>query len=229
MTDLSPPEYEALLSLVLDAQDAHPGMMVRARCAPYIGRLAIERGAPLMGSSGCLAGTSYCRIAPNGDVTPCPYLPSIVGNVRSSGFREIWASSPVLSSFRRPQLRLGGKCGQCPLSRGNEPICVGCRARAWAMAGDQFAADPWCLYDPAEHAVHPTMGSTEDANPPSAIGWTEEAEERLGRIPFFIRARVRKSAEAYVGQRGLPHVTTEVLAQLRRRVYGDGPPAGLHG
>ena len=46
-----------------------------------------------MGSAGCLAGTSYCRVTPVGDVTPCPYLPTRAGNVREGSFQEIWAAA----------------------------------------------------------------------------------------------------------------------------------------
>ena len=101
LSDLSPQEYEELLNYVLDAQDGFPGMMVRARCAPYIGRLAVERGMPPQGSAGCLAGTSYCRITPTGDVTPCPYLPAVAGNVRRRNFQDIWAESQALNRFHQ--------------------------------------------------------------------------------------------------------------------------------
>lgn len=226
LTDLSPQEYEILLSILLDAQEQYPDMMVRARCAPYIARLAAERGMPPMGSAGCLAGTSYCRITPTGDVTPCPYLPTKAGNVRRRDFGEIWESAPVLAPFRAPQRRLAGKCGQCSFSQGDEPLCVGCRARAFSLAGDTLAADPWCLYEPVQVATPQKAAQGESAQPAShtAVVWTQEAQERLGRVPFFIRGRVKQSAEAYVRQRGLDQVTAEVLTHLRERVYGRGHP-----
>lgn len=234
LTDLSPQEYEELLSLVLDAQDRYPGMLVRARCAPYIGRLAAERGmTPLQGSAGCLAGTSYCRITPTGVVTPCPYLPTAAGNVRESSFWAIWAASPVLTRFRRPPSRLQGKCGQCPFSQGEDPICVGCRARAFALTGDDLEADPWCLYQPG-HGKNVPAGN--GASPTSvqettlsdkSVTWTQEALDRINRVPSFIRGRVKQSAEAYVRQQGLSQVTPEVLEHLRQRAFGGAPPAAM--
>ena len=229
LTDLSPHEYEQMLNFVLDAQERYPGMMVRARCAPYIGRLALERGLPPIGSAGCLAGTSYCRITPRGDVTPCPYLPQMAGNVRQEGFRDIWSASPVLVSFRKPQMQLGGKCGQCLFSQGEDPICVGCRARAFALSGDALDSDPWCLYQPpaevdsvnAEDAARSLRG--EAPTPVQSIAWTQEAQDRLQRVPIFIRSRVKQSAEAHARRQGLVSVTPEVLAQLRQRAYGGGP------
>ncbi len=232
LTDLSPQEYETLLSFVLDAQNQYLGMMVRARCAPYVGRLAMERGLPPMGSAGCLAGTSYCRITPTGDVTPCPYLPTKAGNIRERDFGEIWESSPALAPFKAPQRRLAGKCGQCAFSQGDEPVCVGCRARAYAIAGDALAADPWCLYQPGREASKPTAGPSlllglpQRLSPENPVAWTEEALARIGRVPFFIRGRVKQSAEAYVRQRGLFQVTPEVLEELRQRAYGGRPASG---
>lgn len=237
LTDLSPQEYEKLLSFVLDAQERHPGMMVRARCAPYIGRLAVERGlTPLQGSAGCLAGTSYCRITPTGEVTSCPYLPTVAGSVRQRSFQEIWEASPVLTRFRRPPSQLQGKCGQCPFSQGEEPICVGCRARAFALSGDPLAEDPWCLYQPGGeekgsggYAPSPTLPQRA-ALSDSSVAWTQEALDRLGRVPFFIRGRVKQSAEAYARQLGLSQVTQEVLQRLRQQSFGGAPPGAMpHG
>lgn len=215
LSDLSPEDYERLLSVLLDCQKKYPRMMMRARCAPYIRRLAHERGADLLWSAGCLAGTSYCRVTPTGDVTPCPYIPTVVGSVRRDRFNHIWETSPALASFQLPQRQLKGKCSECPFSRGDEPICVGCRARALALTGDALAADPWCLYQPGRpdhlHDEGKTFFSQQEPVP-----WTKEALERMRRIPFFIRGRVKEAAEAYVRQKGLPLVTSEVLEELRR-------------
>lgn len=239
LTDLSPEEYESLLVWVLEAQGRYPGMMVRARCAPYIGRLARQRSANLFWSAGCLAGTRYCRITPSGDVTPCPYLPTVVGNVRSDGFRAIWRSSPELVRLRAP--RLGGKCGRCRFSQGDDPVCVGCRARALALTGDALAADPWCLYEPEQGPGAPGPETT-DASPPReepvgqvVLAWTDEAQARLGRVPSYMRGRVRQIAEAYARRQGLGEVTPCVLDVLRQwappapRASGSGNRGVLPG
>lgn len=223
LTDLSPQAYERLLSFILEAQDRYPGMMVRARCAPYLGRLAAERGTSVLWGAGCLAGTRYCRISPGGDLTPCPYLPVVAGNVRNQSLREVWEEAPVLQRLRQP--RLGGKCGVCVYSRGEDPICVGCRARSYALAGDLLAEDPWCLYEPAAAPAAPAaMGAAtsaaEDGSAPAPLAWSDEARQRIERVPFFIRGRVRQAAEGYARQQGLDCVTPEVLEHLRRAAYG---------
>jgi MoaA/NifB/PqqE/SkfB family radical SAM enzyme len=45
------------------------------------------------GAGGCPAGTHYMGIRPNGDVTPCPYLPVFAGTLRSSSLADLWTSS----------------------------------------------------------------------------------------------------------------------------------------
>ena len=79
---------------------------------------------------GCLAGLSYCRIDPTGEVTPCPYLPLALGNVLERPFSEIWHGSPVLAALRDPGRTLGGRCGRCAF----RVACGGCRARAFGAA-----------------------------------------------------------------------------------------------
>ncbi|MEE9324056.1 MAG: radical SAM protein [Dehalococcoidia bacterium] len=209
-TDLSPQEYRGLLSFLLDAQGSYPNMMVRARCAPYIGRLAQEQEATLSWSAGCLAGTSYCRVTPTGDVTPCPYLPLKAGNVRESSFGAIWSSSQVLSRLRNPLLK--GKCGRCNLARMENPICIGCRARAFALRGDELEEDPWCMFGPQQ----------EEIRPQAALSWTPEASARIDRIPRFIRGRVKQGAEAYARKHGVLQITPQLLDEFRARAFGKG-------
>ncbi|MDV2482472.1 radical SAM protein [Methanoculleus sp. Wushi-C6] len=156
-----PPEAcEAAIGRIL-AHAGEPGLSVRPTCAPQFVRVAAGMGLDTGGwGRGCIAGTAYCRITPAGDVTPCPYLPVAVGNVRETPFGEIWHGSPVFAALRDPD-RLGGKCGECEYRR----ACGGCRARAygvrrrrddacgvpvrsWGAAGDILAEDPGCPYLP---------------------------------------------------------------------------------
>ena len=157
----SPEEYEGLIRQIL-IRYRDSGLNIRPTCAPQFRRIADSLGitSPAWGR-GCLAGITYCRIYANGDVTPCPYLPVRVGNVREMTFDEIWTSSPVLAALRDPA-RLTGKCGRCDY----RDVCGGCRARAYrgpdlvsprwcdglerpdTAAGDIFGEDPWCPYVP---------------------------------------------------------------------------------
>lgn len=160
-----PRDYEDVIRQVLIlCRDS--GVNLRPTCVPQFRRIATELGIsnPAWGR-GCIAGTSYCRIYANGDVTPCPYLPVSAGNVRTTAFGDIWNHSPVFAALRDPGL-LTGKCGRCEY----KGICGGCRARAYrgteafshrwcdglarpeSVAGDLCTADPWCPYEPGGSA-----------------------------------------------------------------------------
>ncbi|WP_425060683.1 Putative mycofactocin radical SAM maturase MftC [Sporomusa carbonis] len=137
-TTLKTAQYEALLTRILDKQ-ATTSIELKPTCAPQFMRIAKERGVPMRYSRGCLAGTSYCVILPNGDVQPCPYLPLKVGNVRETAFDTIWHNSRVFQELRHEPLK--GGCGSC----GFDTVCGGCRARAYYYSGgDYLAEEPWC-------------------------------------------------------------------------------------
>ena len=53
------------------------------------------------GAGGCPAGTHYMGIRPNGDVTPCPYLPVFAGTLRQSSLADLWTSSELFTDIRR--------------------------------------------------------------------------------------------------------------------------------
>jgi len=58
------------------------------------------------------------------------------------------------------------------------------------------------------------------------IEWSEEASERLERVPSFLRSMVRKRAETVAGERGESVVSAELMLELgKRRHGGAGPPA----
>jgi radical SAM protein with 4Fe4S-binding SPASM domain len=89
---------------------------------------------------GCPAGRLYCNIQPNGDVTPCMFMPSypIAGNLRKQSFERIWNSSTF--EALRERMRLKGKCRECRWVT----VCGGCRAKAAAYEGNYLASDPTC-------------------------------------------------------------------------------------
>jgi radical SAM protein with 4Fe4S-binding SPASM domain len=137
LSDISPEQYEEVLSYLIDSQDKYQDMLVRARCAPHFKRLAYEKNpnSPITKAQGymgggCLAGTNYARVTPNGELTPCPYMPLSAGNIRETSFTDLWEKSEVFNSFRYPHLK--GKCGDCEYSE----ICGGCRARPYVDHGD---------------------------------------------------------------------------------------------
>jgi radical SAM protein with 4Fe4S-binding SPASM domain len=160
--DISADMYERMLDGVLDKiATARYNLMVRPICAPQFMRIAMQKGLDLTRwSRGCIAGLTYCRIYPTGEVTPCPYLPIKLGNIRETHFEEIWFQSPILKALRDFET-LKGKCGVCDY----RAVCGGCRARAYGLTsdfidicgglhepkelkGDYLAEEPWCPYIP---------------------------------------------------------------------------------
>ena len=107
------------------------------------------------GAGGCPAGTHYMGIRPNGDVTPCPYLPVFAGSLRSATLADLWTSSALFADIRR-RTSLGGRCGACEMNG----HCGGCRARAYGMTGDLMAEDPLCTHTPGTFAGSPLLATS---------------------------------------------------------------------
>jgi len=198
MNDLSPERTEAMLSKLVDWQDQYRPMLVRSKCAPQFKQIAYERGLGGLESGGCMAGTQYCRITPQGDVTPCPYMTVVAGNVRDQSFREIWRTSSVLQELRDPK-QLKGRCGRCEFNE----LCGGCRCRAYAAYGDYLQEDPACRYQPTGQPLQVRE-----------IHWSAEAQTRLEHIPLaFIRDKVKQGLEAFAQRQGLDLITADVMKQ----------------
>lgn len=221
VSNITPSTYEHFIEKLIEAQERSTDLIIRARCAPYFKRIAHQRDPQsalnrISGQEGdgCIAGTHYCRITPEGNVTACPYIETSVGSIRNQDFVEIWEQAEDFQRLRAPQLE--GKCGRCEYRK----LCGGCRARPVAEGRDLMAADNWCTYQPRGQAV---IVPLTDFDIP-AVRWTPEARQRLSRIPGFLRKMVRKRAEAYVTELGDKQVTTEHLAELYARRFGSNGP-----
>ena len=156
--DITPRMYEDMITSTL-AKTTKYKLNVKPSCAPQFMRVAKEQGVDMSRwVRGCMAGLYYCRIYPSGEVTPCPYMPVSLGNIRKRSFKDIWFNSEVFKALRDFD-RLKGKCGLCEY----RDVCGGCRARAYGVStdfmdfcgalheptelrGDYLAEDPWCVY-----------------------------------------------------------------------------------
>jgi radical SAM protein with 4Fe4S-binding SPASM domain len=215
LSDLAPADYEAVLSDLAKWQREFQGrMLVRAKCAPHFMRhvhILDPDSSILNYQTRCPCGTQYCRITPDGKLTPCPYLPEVAGDLRTQSFGEIWRSSPLFRQLREGTL--GGKCGRCEYRK----LCGGCRARAFALEGDVLAADPSCAYEPHAGAavIEPQREITYGQEFSPALAWSADARARLERIPSFVRGVVAKRVEDWARERGLREITPELLGEIR--------------
>jgi radical SAM protein with 4Fe4S-binding SPASM domain len=222
-TNVSTEVYERVLRRVTEAAAEEDSLLVRARCAPHFKRMAMELDSSLpvtaahgYEAGGCLAGTRYCRVTPEGEVTPCPYMELSVGSLRENGFAELWHDAPVFKELRAPALE--GRCGACEYAK----LCGGCRARPLARSGNLMGEDFLCGYQPGGGAVIEPL-----PDPGETVAWSAGASERLQRVPAFVRRFVRQRAEAFAREQGESVVTAEHLHTLARRRFGAGGPPGV--
>jgi radical SAM protein with 4Fe4S-binding SPASM domain len=249
VSDITPAQYdEVLASLYRIQRKYNRRMLVNAKCAPHYIKTVLENAgvetdpmtddkSPIRiysgGAGGCPAGTHYMGIRPNGDVTPCPYLPVFAGNLRRSPLADLWTSSELFTDIRR-RSSLGGRCGACEMNG----HCGGCRARAYGMTGDLMAEDPLCSHTPGTFAGSPLLalrGAERSSSPsplrgetpplieyggesPATIAWDDDAAARMKRIPAFVRGMVIRSVEDSCRKNGLDRVTVEELERIRARM-----------
>jgi radical SAM protein with 4Fe4S-binding SPASM domain len=224
VSDLSPAEHDAVLAQLSTIRATHQGaMLVNAKCAPHHVRnlLAEEADSPLRtytdGAGGCPAGTHYMGIRPNGDLTPCPYLPVFGGNLKNATVTELWNTSEPFLAIRRRDA-LDGRCGACELSS----ACGGCRARAWAASGSLLAEDPLCTHVPGsiprERLIRITAPASYGQPAEQEIAWDEAASARMKQVPAFVRGTVVRAVESYCRTRGISRVTEALLTEIREKM-----------
>jgi radical SAM protein with 4Fe4S-binding SPASM domain len=242
LTDISAAQYETILTALARAQGVGSSerppasafttqedpwslpvgmagrLLIRAKCAPHFRRIIweLDPTSPLLQNyahGSCPAGKYYCRITPEGDVTPCPYMPVIAGNLRQTSFASLWQHASVFDDLR--DSHLGGRCGTCEFSK----ICGGCRCRAYATSGDYLAEDPACTYQPGQHGgtvIELPASQTFGIEVTQELQWDEAARARLKAIPSFARGMVVKGVEAYARSQGYQVITPELLTEVRQ-------------
>ena len=235
VSDITPAQYDEVLASLYRIQGKYQGrMLVNAKCAPHYIKTILENGDrpdasdgvadshPIRtysgGAGGCPAGTHYMGIRPNGDVTPCPYLPVFAGSLRRTSLTDLWTSSELFTGIRQ-RTSLGGRCGACEMNG----HCGGCRARAYGMSGDLMAEDPLCSHTPGKFAGSPLLVVRKPAieygsSATATIAWDDGAAERMKKIPAFVRGMVMKAVEESCRKRGLDRVTTTELEAIRARM-----------
>jgi radical SAM protein with 4Fe4S-binding SPASM domain len=223
LTDITSQQYDHALRQLYEIQKKYQGkMMVGAKCAPHYRRIVYEHdtSSPLIRTyaGGCPAGTHYCRITPEGDVTPCPYMPNISGNVREKTFGEIWKSTADFQTLRGANLH--GRCGVCEFKY----ICKGCRARALATTGNQMDEDGWCDYLPGKYGnkvIQLSMLETFGTEENFTLLWSLEARSILKQIPSFGRGMVIKSVERFAIKNNYREITVDIMRAAREEMMSN--------
>lgn len=116
--------------------------LLQQRAHESRGRMTVE-DVITCAPKGVNDGRGIVFIDHRGEVLPSRYLSLSAGNVTTDSLSDIYSESPLLKSLRDSS-KLKGKCGRCAV----RDMCGGSRARAYAMVGDVFAADPCCAYQP---------------------------------------------------------------------------------
>ena len=90
---------------------------------------------------GCGAGRTYACLQPNGDVTPCVYMPErLMGNIKDKSLTDVFQGSQWWDLLCDRNER-EGNCGKCHYRN----YCGGCRARSDAYFGRLDHSDPGCI------------------------------------------------------------------------------------
>jgi radical SAM protein with 4Fe4S-binding SPASM domain len=153
---ISAEDYEEILAWHYQQEKNEEDILMRPTCAPHyyriVPQMAKAEGVDFKrrsltfstgGGKGCIAAQTICLIDCFGNLKPCSYFQSSVGNVKQVPFKELWYNSKVFNDLRDFS-RYKGKCGECEFIN----VCGGCRARADAVYGDYLAEEPFCSYIP---------------------------------------------------------------------------------
>ncbi|HEY5973446.1 MAG TPA: GeoRSP system radical SAM/SPASM protein [Geobacteraceae bacterium] len=134
--DLSPAEWRQFYCQALVLKCRQPGLEISFD-DPIIASLGVTSEKSLVKGSVC--GKLSLAIKANGDITPCGFMPVVIGNIVTDDLHELWLSSPVLQRLRTKEPT--GKCRSCT----DYAECLGgCSARALALTGDVNSPDPHC-------------------------------------------------------------------------------------
>lgn len=160
-SDLTPAQRERLLRLLNETMQS--GRISVMSTAPQLGRVSLAC-APIEGLTscshlgggggekarvvakylgGCGAGRCYVCIEPDGNITPCVYMPHrVLGNVRNRAFVDIFRRNEFYELLNDRNQRTH-HCEVCEFKH----YCGGCRARADAYFGHVNAGDPGCIFN----------------------------------------------------------------------------------
>lgn len=137
--DLTPEEWKSFYRDAIAAKNSSKNLDISLD-DPIIALLGARDAGSLVKGSVC--GKLSLNIKANGDMTPCGFIPIVIGNIVRDDLQQVWKESVVLEKMRNKQPT--GKCSGCSKY---EDCLGGCTARALALTGEMNSPDPHCWGD----------------------------------------------------------------------------------
>jgi GeoRSP system radical SAM/SPASM protein len=134
--DLSPEEWRDFYIKAIGLKKTVRGLRISLE-DPIIALLGHKESDSLVKGSVC--GKLSLNIKSNGDITPCGFIPIVIGNICKDDLIDVWNDSPVLHMMRNKVPK--GKCLSC---KSHSECLGGCTARTLALTGDMNNPDPHC-------------------------------------------------------------------------------------
>jgi len=137
---LTPIEFLKVIETVASLQRELKTLIIPVGLPEYFAYLSDK--APVLSKMfrGCIAGRGMFYVKWYGDVWPCVFLQTSVGNILEKSALEIWRESELLVKLK-DRSNLEEPCRSCRYREN----CGGCRSRAYLLTGNPLAADPACL------------------------------------------------------------------------------------
>ncbi|MDO9068541.1 MAG: GeoRSP system radical SAM/SPASM protein [Deltaproteobacteria bacterium] len=137
--DLTPEEWKSFYRDAIAAKNSLKNLDISLD-DPIIALLGARDAGSLVKGSVC--GKLSLNIKANGDMTPCGFIPIVIGNIVSDDLQQVWKESAILEKMRNKQPT--GKCSGCSKY---DDCLGGCTARALALTGEMNSPDPHCWGD----------------------------------------------------------------------------------
>lgn len=135
--DLTPGEWKEFYQAAMTAKQRTRDLDISLD-DPIVASLGMSHETNTL-VKGSVCGKLSLNIKSNGDITPCGFIPIMIGNIVKDDLKEVWYNSTVLEQMRNKKPT--GKCASCS---SYDDCLGGCSARALALTGDFNNPDPHC-------------------------------------------------------------------------------------
>ncbi len=135
---VEPEKYHNFLQQYLAAAEKRPFITLKDNLFNIIKQEQNQSWFGGCAGYGCGAAFNFMALLPDGEVHACRKLPSLLGNIFSDDFEQIYHSDLA------ERYRLGARaCRDCEI----RPVCGGCPAVSYGFGLDIFTdRDPYCFF-----------------------------------------------------------------------------------